>query len=625
MTTLAPGCFWCHGPLDPEDVDDARSAHEECEDMRWCQACREHHDDPQDAEDHNGTYTDWASVCFEDGVHRGITVKLTPQIHAVVHDGSRPDGERAAALASYLHANPVDDGLSFGRAGGYGLHWTDHLPTAQAWGSGEGALFGGELDRTDPEYTHVVMHAAAPGDGDFETDPEELAARNMLGYDHDRSEREIPLKASAPVHLTGLSWKPAGTPDDAWRRRELPAGHHAAAASPAEHLEDGTPLDDGHQDAGDVPPAEGEGLENPLGGDTWYHGSRAHPGDLAGGFHDPMFTSMYSFEDPDGQPDGHWNAALGTHCAASHDLAEEFGNGDHESADNEDHAAGGDPAFAGVAHVRLHLARPKVYRSEHDVDREVYDFEHAAGNHPRRHLEDGEEPLPDDLHDEEWENLEYSWPDTVRLIRHYGTGRIPDDDYDGAFGGAQPVRTTWLNSHPDRWDIGRRFRHRLIAAGYDGIAYRNEYERRPGDGLAAMCVVAFDPAAIEILTYHDTAAGCDENTLPRPAGPAPAEPAPPAGEAYTHGQWQQATEALQASLAGLPDALEQMLASLTSVDAGRTQVGGVLTLTDQAEAWAAQVKEMLGDVNQRELPVADTVDGAGGAADINAIPYMASA
>lgn len=236
-----PRCRYCDETMDdPEDIDNG--SHDECDEMRWCEACQEHHDDPQVTEDHNSTYTDWGGHVFDDGIHRGVTVRLPDDVHAIVHDGSRPSAERAATLASYLHANPIDEGSSHGRAAGYGVHWTDHLPTAQAWGSGEGSMFGiADDERHDPRWTHVVMHAAAPEDDDFETDPEELSRRNMLGYDSSRSEREIPLTATAPVHLNALSWKPAGSPADGWQRHELPPEHHAATASLLEHFEDGTP------------------------------------------------------------------------------------------------------------------------------------------------------------------------------------------------------------------------------------------------------------------------------------------------------------------------------------------------------------------------------------------------
>lgn len=216
-----PSCCYCGEPLDDEDVRDGQSAHEECSDMRWCEACQEHHDDPQETEDHNEAYTDWGNhLPFRGGIHRGITVRLPPEVHAVVHDEARPHAERATALARHLHENPADYSDDRGYAGGYGVHWTDHEPVAQAWGSGDGAMFGpSEEERHGRDFTHVVMHAASPDEDHIETDPRVLSGRNLLGFDHGRSEREIPLKASAPVHLTGVSWKPASKQE--WTRHDF--------------------------------------------------------------------------------------------------------------------------------------------------------------------------------------------------------------------------------------------------------------------------------------------------------------------------------------------------------------------------------------------------------------------
>jgi hypothetical protein len=66
-----------------------------------------------------------------------------------------------------------------------------------------------------------------------------------------------------------------------------------------------------------------------------------------------------------------------------------------------------------------------------------------------------------------------------------------------------------------------------------------------------------------------------------------------------------------------------MLASLHSADAGRTQVTGVLALSEGVQAWMKQVSAMLAEVNQREMPVVETVAAAGGPADINSMSYYA--
>lgn len=217
-----PACYYCGEPLDDEDVRDGQSAHEECSDMRWCEPHQEHHDSPAEAKDHNSTYTDWADhLPFEGGIHRGLTVRLPGDVHAVVHDDSRPSPERSAAMARHLQGEPL------------GVHWTDHEQVARNWGSGEGAMFGpSREERSDPSWTHLVVHAASPHEDDIETDPEALSGRAMFGFDHPRSEREVPLRDDAPVHVTGFSWKRADRPD--WQRHNLPGPvTHTAALEAA--------------------------------------------------------------------------------------------------------------------------------------------------------------------------------------------------------------------------------------------------------------------------------------------------------------------------------------------------------------------------------------------------------
>ncbi|MCW2929913.1 MAG: hydrolase [Actinomycetia bacterium] len=221
-----PPCHYCGEPLDDEDVRDGASAHEECQDMRWCEACQEHHDDPATAEEHNETYTDWGGhLPFDGGIHRGITIRLPQHVHNVVHDESRPPAERASALNRHLAQEPL------------GVHWTDHEPIASAWATGEGATFGPSKDeRSSPSWTHVVMHAASPDEEHIETDPDVLTSRNLLGFDHHRSEREIPVRDAAPVTLTGLSWKRADQGE--WSRHDFTTGIRHTASSRDEDDED---------------------------------------------------------------------------------------------------------------------------------------------------------------------------------------------------------------------------------------------------------------------------------------------------------------------------------------------------------------------------------------------------
>lgn len=94
------------------------------------------------------------------------------------------------------------------------------------------------------------------------------------------------------------------------------------------------------------------------------------------------------------------------------------------------------------------------------------------------------------------------------------------------------------------------------------------------------------------------------------------------GESYTHGQWDRAVADIDKRLAELPASLEMMLHRLTSADAGRSQVTGVIALHDQIVLFMKQVREMLTQVDRLERPVLTAVEAAGGPDEIAGIPYL---
>jgi hypothetical protein len=223
LAEIRPGCYFCGEPLDDSDIADAASAHAECEEMRSCPVHGEH-DDPVTAESHRDTYTEWGDhLPWMSGMHRGLPLQLPRDVHAHVHDESRPLAERAQALARHLNAaswhgiaqEHSDDPYAEGHLG---VHWTDSEPHARAWAEddrNEGPHGGGPK----PSVTHIVLHAATPQEEHLETDPDVLEERHMYGFDHPHSEREVPVRHGAPVHLTGVSWKRGGT--DEWNRHDF--------------------------------------------------------------------------------------------------------------------------------------------------------------------------------------------------------------------------------------------------------------------------------------------------------------------------------------------------------------------------------------------------------------------
>jgi hypothetical protein len=94
------------------------------------------------------------------------------------------------------------------------------------------------------------------------------------------------------------------------------------------------------------------------------------------------------------------------------------------------------------------------------------------------------------------------------------------------------------------------------------------------------------------------------------------------GDSYTHGQWNRSTADLHRRLEMLPALLEAMLASLNHADAGRTQVAGVMAFREGAVLFMEEIREMLRDVNRREMPVVEAVTHAGGPEEIPSIHYL---
>jgi hypothetical protein len=238
------------------------------------------------------------------------------------------------------------------------------------------------------------------------------------------------------------------------------------------------------------------GLRNPhTGGDEWFHGTRAHPEELSEhGFTDPMEMDEGAYSQPESETEGtHWNALLGTHFTADHDIAKEFALGEHSSGANQ---RGGEEPYRGesrnVLHARLGLHNPKQYASEHDMDHEAYEHEWKAGNHPSEHI-----PVGSNDEDERYE-MEDMWNTADRLHRQYKNRKIPRS----ADEGGHPTRTSWINSHPDKWGIANRFRERLKAQGHDGIIYGNEYERSKHGEQANKSAIVFHPHQIQVTQHH---------------------------------------------------------------------------------------------------------------------------
>lgn len=120
-----------------------------------------------------------------------------------------------------------------------------------------------------------------------------------------------------------------------------------------------------------------------------------------------------------------------------------------------------------------------------------------------------------------------------------------------------------------------------------------------------------------------------DSMAPRPPGlPVPRNGSVPArrsspdgGEAWTHGQFEKSTADVQGHADAVPPLLEQMLGNLRAVEAGRSQVAGVMWGYERIGAFAQEVQRMLDQSNRRARPMVTAVDSAGGPNEIANIGY----
>lgn len=242
-------------------------------------------------------------------------------------------------------------------------------------------------------------------------------------------------------------------------------------------------------------------LDNPIADQTgkhpqeWYHGS---PHEFEHFDGDPGADSSLAYDD-DPFDTTHWNTLLGHHFTSDHEVASDFAGGEHSSSANTNK----DGPLGHVIHVKLHLNNPKVYKSEHDMDQEVHEFEHGRGNTMAAHYDSPPPNAPRYVHDDFFNEIGYA--------AHFA------DDKDGPFDknepdpthayGFHPKATGWLNTHPDKHGIAMRFRDRLKDQGHDGVVYGNEYEGSRY-GRQAASAIAFEPHQIEITQHHYGKQGC---------------------------------------------------------------------------------------------------------------------
>jgi 8-oxo-dGTP diphosphatase len=155
-------------------------------------------------------YTDWDHEGPGDTIHRGVGLDLPDHVHQVVHDESRPVGERAHALLSHMlgSANPGGNGL--------GNFWSGHSGVSKVYAESAARRYGQHNVQTP-----VIIHAHTPAMEHIETDPDQLQHWGVYSY-HLAGNREVPVSHGAPLRIRGISWAPPGHARDSGTRDEPP-------------------------------------------------------------------------------------------------------------------------------------------------------------------------------------------------------------------------------------------------------------------------------------------------------------------------------------------------------------------------------------------------------------------
>jgi hypothetical protein len=144
------------------------------------------------------------------------------------------------------------------------------------------------------------------------------------------------------------------------------------------------------------------------------------------------------------------------------------------------------------------------------------------------------------------------------------------------------------------------------------------------------------PAALAASAAASAAAAAGDSRPDSPAGPhdqaaAPAAlPALPAGddmscngEMHTQADWADQSAGILGQLDGIVASSENMLKCLTAREASRSQMTAAAAWADQVAAVASRGRELVAEVNQRQDPYVDAVQGAGGSDEVAVPDYYA--
>ncbi len=310
------------------------------------------------------------------GIHRGITVTLPQDLHDEIHEANVSPDRRARMLLEHLKSRPL------------GMHWSSDSKTATRFAQ------HGKRDAAD---TPVIIHAQAPALEHIETDPHRLSDGAVFRHDSwGAGESEVPLKDSAPIKITGVTWygsRNRKTHSDVW-------GHtHTATAE--------TPVPDNHQPYKHhhdwLPTGHFFGPGKPGLDPRLFDGDRMRPE-----IRHQILGLVNDFWTPKYGPD--WTSWAKVYLAGS-EASHFYGNGDLDTLIGVDYDT-----------ARLHSA-PLANLTNGEIDTRLTDeLRKGLDDDHRMLISQGHETGP-------WESTVYVNPDSydIRTLRPYAAYDISDD------------------------------------------------------------------------------------------------------------------------------------------------------------------------------------------------------
>lgn len=136
------------------------------------------------------------ATCDAPRIWRGLRAKLPADVHAAVHDETRPKAERAKALADWLALNPL------------GWHWSSVRKGAERWATGA-ILWARIAMPPGPDVTEIMLTAVHPGERAVL--PLDTAARIDDTIGLAPSDHEVPLREGWPLEVEIIQWRLSGT------------------------------------------------------------------------------------------------------------------------------------------------------------------------------------------------------------------------------------------------------------------------------------------------------------------------------------------------------------------------------------------------------------------------------